>query len=74
MFNVYMCSMCTCVQRVHVFNVYMCSMCVGSFAAIFIMESMMDHAAKQIGMDAETFRRKNLYQQGQVFLIFQLQL
>lgn len=33
------------------------------------MESMMDNAAKQMGMDADIFRRKNLYQQGQVMVL-----
>ena len=38
----------------------------GSLPAIFITESAMDHAAKQLNMDPDDFRRKNLYQQGQV--------
>ena len=38
----------------------------GSLPAIFIMESMMDHVAKDLGMDADTFRKMNLYKQGQV--------
>ena len=39
----------------------------GSLPAIFIMESMMEHVAMELGMDTESLRRKNLYEQGQVW-------
>ncbi len=32
------------------------------------MESMMDNAAKQLGIDPDTFRQQNLYKQGQVVI------
>ena len=34
--------------------------------AIFMMESMMDHVAKALGMDTEAVKKMNLYKQGQV--------
>ena len=38
----------------------------GSFPAIFIAESMMDHVARSLQMDVEDVKKANLYQKDQV--------
>lgn len=41
----------------------------GTMPAIFMMESMMDHVAKVLGMDTEAVKKMNLYKQGQVCMV-----
>ena len=45
-------------------------MCVcvsaGTCPGIFIMESMIDHVAKSLGLNPDNVRRANLYKKGQV--------
>ena len=43
--------------------------CSGTAPGIFIMESMIDHVARSLGMDVESVKRANLYTQGQVLLV-----
>ena len=38
----------------------------GTFPAIFIAESMMDHVARSLQLDVEAVKRANLYQKDQV--------
>ena len=44
-------------------------MYIGTLPAIFIMESIMDHVARTLGMDVDEVKKQNLYQQDQVFTI-----
>lgn len=38
----------------------------GCLPAVFIMETVMDHVANKIGVDVSSFRKSNIYEQGQV--------
>lgn len=38
----------------------------GTLPGVFIMESMMDHVARSLGLDVETVKKANLYQKGQI--------
>jgi xanthine dehydrogenase molybdopterin-binding subunit B len=38
----------------------------GCLPAIFIMETIMDHVARELGVSGDAFRFANMYQQGQV--------
>lgn len=51
---------------------YMHMCVIGYLPAIFIMESLMDDVARNIGMDVEQFKQANLYKKGDVSYLVSL--
>ena len=45
----------------------MCVLYLGSLPAIFIIESIMEHIGKALGIPSETVKQKNLYEKGEVY-------
>ena len=45
---------------------------IGYLPAIFIIESLMDDVARNIGMDVEQFKQANLYKKGDVSYLVSL--